>query len=822
MQFPIRRAGNAWHGLLSDRHVMETLWQDLRFAVRMLLKRPGPVLTAVTTLGLGIGATTAIFSVVHGVLFRPLPYPQPERLVALREVSRDGNQMNVPEQNFLDWQVASRSYERMAFYNAFETSITGGSEPVRALVSQVSSDFFEVLKVKPFLGRGLVASEAPSSPAAVVSYAYWRRYLGGDTNLEGKQVRGDGYVFALVGVMPPGFAFPSRVDVWVAKSATGPVNPSRSAHNWRVIARLAPNATLASSRVELSQIAKGIHGAYTDVTAVDATVLPLVDVYAAGIRPALWLLAGAVGLLLLIACANVMNLMLARATARENEFAVRRALGATRARLVRQSITESLVLAVLAAGLGTLLASWGVDALLKLGGGDIPRADDVRVDAIVLGFSLALAVVTAVLLGFVPGWRAGRSDLHAAMSDGERGGSSRRSAVRIRSALVVSQVALTLVLLVGAGLLARSFAHVMVVDLGFQKENRLELDLQMPFGRDDQESAKLRDFARRLEERLGALPGVLSVGGSSSPPMSPHGGNGRFEIEGGRNSKDYWPSYAITSPGYFETLGIPILSGRGFDASDGVDTPHVAVISRDVAEHVFFGEDPISRRINTSNMDGDETWITIVGVAGDVKNLGPEAATNGAIYTHYLQRGKGSGVGKFTWVLHTAGDPEALVPSVRRAVLELDPEVAPKFETLEHSFHDTTASRRFNLILIFVFTAVALTLAGLGIYGVLAYSVELRTREIGIRMALGAQADEVRRMIVWEGMRLVALGTTFGLAAAFALTRLLTSLLFGVSRTDPLTYVGTIAFLAALALAASWVPARRAMKVEPMRCLRHE
>src|SRR5262245_13119496 len=808
--------GNAWHAFFSSHLPMETLGQDLRFAARMLMKRPGPALTAVATLALGVGATTAIFSVVHGVLLRPLPYEQPERLVVLRELSQDGNQMNVPEQNFLDWREATHSYEHIAFYNAFEASVAGGSEPVRALVSQVSSDFFEVLKVQPFLGRGFAGSESTSSPAAVVSYGYWRRYLGENPQLEGMQVRGEGELLPVVGVMPPGFAFPSGVDVWVPKSATGPVNPSRSAHNWRVIARLKPEATLANARVELSQIAKRIRGAYADVTAVDAIVLPLADASTARIRPVLLLLAGAVAFLLLIACANVMNLMLARAISRESEFAVRRALGATRSRLVRQSVTESLLLAVLAAILGVLLASWGVDALLALGGAEIPRAENVRVDGVALGFALALSVVTSVLLGLVPGWRAGRTDSHAAMRDAGKGGTSRRAAMRIRSGLVVSQVALTLMLLVGAGLLARSFARVMVVELGFQKENRLELDLQMPYARNDQESAMLRDFAQRLEARLATIPGVLSVGGSSSPPMSSSGGNGRFEIEGGRDSKDYWPSYCIASPGYFATLGIPILRGRGFDASDGVDTPHVAVISRDVAEHVFPGEDPISRRINTANMDGDATWITIVGVAGDVKALGPEAATNGTIYTHYLQRGKGSGVGKFTWMLHTAADPAALVPSVRAAVRELDPEVAPKFVTLEQSYFDTTASRRFNLILIGVFAAVAMTLAGLGTYGVLAYSVEQRTREIGIRMALGARTAEVGRMVVREGVRLVALGTAIGLVLAFALTRLLTSLLFGVSRTDVVTYAGTIGFSFVLALAASWVPAWRAMKVEPM------
>jgi len=408
------------------------------------------------------------------------------------------------------------------------------------------------------------------------------------------------------------------------------------------------------------------------------------------------------------------------------------------------------------------------------------------------------------------------------MNEAGRGSSSGGGAKRIRNALVVLQVALTLLLLVGAGLLARSFARVMSVDLGFQKENRLGLDLRLPFPRNDQDKQRIREFARQLEEKIIALPGVLSVGGTSAPPMSLYDPNGRFLIEGREHSGNYWPSYRLASRGYFKTLGIPLLRGRLFDATDGPDTPQVAIISKDVADKVFPGEDPIGRRINTANMDGDENWMTIVGVVGDVKESGPEAATNGTIYTHYLQRDEGAGVALFTWVLHTSGDPTALIPAVREAVRALDPEVAPKFTTLEQSFSAATASRRFNLTLVGVFATVALALASLGIYGVLAYSVEQRTREIGIRMALGAQTGEVARMIVGEGFRLAALGVAIGLAGAFALSRLLVNLLFGVEPTDPATYVATVAFLVAVALAACWIPARRATRVDPMTALRYE
>ena len=803
---------------------METLWQDVKYGARMLAKNPGFTIVAVLTLALGIGANTAIFSVVNGVLLRPLPYDEPDLLVSLREISQEGHQMSVPEQNFLDWQQATRSYVRMGFYNSFEANIAGGNEPVRTLASQVSADFFDVLRVKPFLGRalGLEDHQQGAPPTVVVSHEYWRKYLGGAADLKDKVVRAAGFTFTIVGVMPFGFQFPTRVDVWAPRGVFGQPNPSRSAHNWRVIARMKPGVTLQSARMELSQIAKRIHNEYRDVTAVDASALPLQDAFTARIRPALLLLTGAVGLLLLIACANVMNMLLARATTREKEFAVRGALGASRTRLVRQCVTESLLLAVLAALLGGLLASWGVDALRALGQGQIPQADNVRVDTAVFGFALALSVLTSVLLGSVPGWRASRLELHSVMNEAGRGSSAGGGARRIRNSLVVSQVALTMMLLVGAGLLARSFERVIAVDLGFQKENRLGLDLRLPFPRNDRDAQRLREFTRQLEEKFTALPGVLSVGGTNAPPMSFAAGNGRIKIEGREDSGNYWPNYRLASPGYFKTLGIPLLRGRLFDSTDGLDTPQVAVISRDVAQKVFPGEDAIGRRINAANMDGDENWMTIVGVVTDVKEDGPENATLGTVYTHYLQRGKGGGIAQFTWVLHTAADPTPLIPSIRDAVRSLDPEVAPKFQTLEQMFSTATASRRFNLTLFAVFAALALALASLGIYGVLAYSVEQRTREIGIRMALGAQHVDVLRLVVGQGAGFVLLGLALGLGGALALGRVVRGLLYNVEPTDPLSFSGAALLLCGVALLACYIPARRAARVDPMVALRYE
>ncbi len=803
---------------------MSSFLGDLRYAIRSLSKAPGFSVVAILTLALGIGGCTAIFSVVNGVMLQPLPYDRPDQLVMLRELSDKGTPMNVPEQNFLDWQSGAQSFERMAFYNSFESGVAGGSEPVRAQVSQVAEGFLDVLRVKPFLGRGLLPEDHKQGapPAVIVSYSFWHSYLGGDRDLADKHLRADGYTFTVAGVMPAGFQFPARTDVWVPHGLFAAVNPSRSAHNWRVIARLKSDISLDRARGELSQLAKRIHAEFKDVTAVDATVLPLQDAFTARIRPALLLLSGAVGLLLLIACANVVNMLLARATAQEKDFAVRAALGASRIRLVRQCVTESLVLALAGAALGAVLASWGVDALLALGQGQIPRSENVRVNLAVLAFSLVLSIATSVLLGLVPGWRSSRLAIASLMNEGPRGGSSSGAQKSIRNVLVVSQVALTLVLLVGAGLLARSFGKVMTVDLGFQRENRLGLDLSMPSPKDKQGEQRLREFAAQLEERIASLPGVVSIGGTNAPPMSPYGGNGRFLIEGRGDSGNYWPTYHLASAGYFRTLGIPLIRGRLFDDTDGARTPQVAVISRDVADKVFPSEDPIGKRINTGNMDGDETWSTIVGVVADVREFGPEGDSGGAIYTHYLQRAGGGGIAAFTWVLHTTIEPTSLIPTIREAVRSLDPEVAPKFQTLEENFQSTTAARRFNLTLLAAFAGVALALAGMGIYGVLAYSVEQRTREIGIRMALGAQPGQVLQMVVRQGGLLVGVGALIGLLAGYAVSQSLTTMLFNTSPTDPVTYIAVSAFLCVVALVACAAPARRAAKVDPMVALRHD
>ena len=801
---------------------MNHLVNDLRYAMRGLGKTPGFAAVAILTLALGIGGCTAIFSVVNGVLLQSMPFEKPEQLVMVRGITREGRPMGtLPDQVFRDWQGATQSFESMAFYNWGESSVAGGNEPVRAVAASVSKDFFKVMRVQPLMGRLPAADEHryQANPVALVSFGFWQRMLGGERDLASKQLRSGGYTYTVVGVLPASFQFPPRAEIWTPGEIYNQPNPSRSANNWRMIARLKEEVPLQQAIAEISQVTRRVHGESKDMTANDATLVPLHAAVTERIRPALLLLLGAVGMLLLIACANVVNMMLARATAQEKEFAVRAALGASRWRLVQQCVTESLVLAIGGAVLGAVLAAWGVDAMVALGQGQIPRAENIRVNFLVMTFALVLSIVTSILLGLVPGWRASRQALASVMNEGGRGGSSGGSQKHIRSLLVVAQVALTLVLLIGAGLLARSFGKVMEVDLGYQRENRLGMELRMARPRTPEDVQRANQFARQVEERIKAVPGVVALAGTNSVPMSNQGGNGRFLIEGRGSSENYWPNYRTASPELFKTLGIPVLKGRVFDATDGPNTPQVAVISRDVAEKVFPGEDPLGRRINTGNMDGDATFMTIIGVVGDVRDSGPEANVNGAIYVHYLQRG---GIANFTWLIHTAGSPSALIPALRDVVRSMDPDLAPRFRTLEELFQSGVASRQFNLTLLMVFAAVALALSGLGIYGVLAYSVEQRTREIGIRMALGAQPGQVLGMVISQGARLVLIGLALGIAGALAASRLIASMLFNTSATDAATYAAVSLFLCLVAVVACIAPARHAAQVDPMVALRHE
>lgn len=799
---------------------MQILWQDLRYSVRILLKRPGFTFITVLTLALGVGACTAIFSVVDAVLLRSLPYPESDRIVQLREVGAKGNQMAVTEPNFLDLRARNHSLESIALYAGGLDIVTGGSQPVQTRIYAVSKDFFRVFGAQPFVGRGFVAEEnRPEDNAiAMVSYGFWQRVLGGQADLNGLVLNTAGQSFSVAGVMPQGFAFPEGAEVWVPSDAFPP-NTSRTAHNWSVIARLRSGIAIEQASKDVSNIAQQLKQENGDkIDAIDMAVIPLQEYQVKNVRSSLLVLFGAVGFLLLIACANVGNLLLAQATTRQKELAVRAALGASRGRLIRQFITESLVLTLISAAFGVMLSFWGVDILLALNKDNIPRVAEISVNLRVLSFTLILSLLTAFMLGLMPALRGSRMDLHTTLKESGRGQSANSSSHRLRALLVVSQVALTLVLLIGAGLLGKSFVKLLRVDPGFHPESAVAMEVSAMPPETPEQRQQLARFYQQLIERINHIPGVAAAGAINSLPMTGGGGNGTFLIDNNPNNKGY-AEYRLASRDYFAAVGIPLLSGRLFEESEGPDSPHVALISQSLARQVWGDEDPIGQQIQFGNMDGDKRLLNIVGIVGDVRERGLDANIRPAVYANSYQRPQRS---VFTVVARAGSEPAALISAMRGQLQSLNPEVVSDFRTLEQIFSSSLDNRRFSLVLFGVFAIVALLLAVMGIYSVMAYAVTERTNEIGIRIALGAQTIDVLRLIMRQGIGLAATGLAIGLAASFALTRWLESFLYEVSTTDLMTFTLVSLLLTGVALLACFVPARRATKVDPMIALRYE
>ncbi|MEK6323124.1 MAG: ABC transporter permease [Acidobacteriota bacterium] len=795
------------------------MFRDLRYAVRMLRSRVGFTTAAVISLALGIGACTAIFSVVDGVLLRSLPYPDADRIVQLREVTEKGAQMPVTEPNYVDVRARSHSLEALAQYAGSLTTVTGGSEPVRLRTNVVSREFFRVLGIQPVAGRLFLPEESqPGSRAvAVVSYGFWQRLLGGRTDLTDTTLKVFDQSFAVVGVMPREFSFPKDTEVWIPREVF-PTQASRTAHNWSVIGRVQSGVPLEQAIAEVSAIGKQLREQYgTQTDAADFALVPLQEYLVGKVRGGLLILLGAVGFLLLIACANVANLMLAQVTARKKELAVRAALGATRWRLARQFITESLLLASIAGALGVVLSLWGVDFLIGLDQKALPRASEISVDARALLFTLGLSFLIAVVLGLVPAFRSSGTDLVRNLKEAGRGQSASAATSRLRSLLVVSQVALTLMLLIGAGLLGKSFLRLLQIDPGFRVESAVAMELSLASAEDEKQEKQLARFNQQLLERLGRLPGVVAAGGVDSLPMTGTGSNGTFLIDNDPARTGY-AEYRVASPGYFSAIGIPLLAGRPFEQSDTADSVHVAVISQSLARKVWPDEDPIGKRIQFGNMDGDKRLLNVVGIVGDVHEK-LDSDVRPTVYADSFQRPQRSSV---SIIARANIGTVALISGMRGELLSLNPELPANFRTLDQIFSSSLDERRFNLILFGVFAAVALMLAITGIYGVMSYSVTQRTNEIGIRIALGAKAGDVLKLVVGQGVLLAAIGVVIGLGGAFALTRLLSSLLFGVSATDLAIFAGVSLLLASVALLACYVPARRAMKVDPIVALRYE
>ena len=723
------------------------------------------------------------------------------------------------------------------FADAGVTSVSGASEPVRVRLAMVSSEFLTVLGVRPFRGRAFGPEEQREggARAVMVSHRFWQRYLAGRPDLATTALTFENDVYPVIGVMPAALDFPVGTDLWIARELTAK-NPYRTGHNWQAIARLADGVTLQRANAELSALSRRLRQQYGNETMMfDAVAVPLREQMVGDTRPTLLVLLAASGFLLLIACANVVNLLVARAAVREGELAVRLALGAGRRRIAQQFLAESLVLALTGGVLGVILAALGVRALLTLEPGDLPRVAEVGVDWSVLAFALGLSVVVAAVLGLLSALRGTRGDLKQAMAQAQRTQAGAGASYRVRGALVVAQMALTLMLLVGAGLLARSFLRLAQVDPGYRTERALVLDISasVPEGPDGQrERVRLYD---EIIARLSALPGVASVGGVNAFPLS--GGNrsnGSFLImsrpdepldmsqiaklmQDPARSGD--AEYRVASPGYFRAMNIPVLRGRVFEDRDAPDAPPVGVISEALAKTKWPNDDPIGKIIQYGNMDGDLRPFTIVGVVGDVREASLADQPRATFYSNYRQRPRGASA--FNFVIQGDAPAEAIIPAARRVVAELRPDVPPRFRTIQTVVSQSVADRRFVLLLVGVFGAAAMVLATLGVYSVIAYVVAQRRQEIGVRVALGAQSSDVLRMVLRQGFVLAALGIAIGTVAALLMARLLARFLYGIAPNDPVAFGGVILVLGVVALVASFVPALRATRVDPMTALRN-
>ena len=812
----------------------ESWTQDVRFSVRQIARAPGFFAIAAITLALGIAATTSIFSVVSGVLLKPLPYPEPERIVELWQM-HNGAQNNISDPNFDDIKAQSRSFSALAVFNVTATiSVSGLADPVRVQGASVSREFFNVFKVAPLRGRLFDAAELRENGAhaVLISSAFWRRNFGGADSAIGHPLQFDGQAFTVVGVLPPNLDFPTGTELWIARELQAE-NPHRTAHNWEAVGRLASGVSVEQAKRDVSSVARRLKQQYgADTWMDDADVVPLQDEIVGSTRTTILVLMAGSLLLLFIACANVVNLLIARMAARSSEMALRAALGAGRGRIVQQLLAESLVLSLAAGAFGVLLARVGVRALLALQPGNLPRMGDVRLDWHVLAFAVAVAVGVAVAMGLIAAWRGSRGDLRDALAQSQRTQGGSLSSERVRQSLVVAQLAMAVVLLVATGLFIRSFMQLLSVDPGFRERRQVVVDVavDMTFNKDSMR-VQLYD---ELLARLRAIPGVTEAGGVSGLPLTGDGGaDGTYLVMNDPSEKitmeDFarlfkdptrtgMAEYRIASPGYFAAMGIPLVRGRFLDDRDTPTSPHAAVVSASFATKQWPNEDPIGKTVQYGNMDGDLHPFTIVGVVGDVRERSLAKEPRPTLYASYRQRPRHAW--RFNFVLATPGDPASVMSAARRVVRDVRPDLPPRVRTIESIVSGSIADRRFVLLLVGVFGAVALSLAGLGVYSVISYLVAQRARELSIRVALGARGEDIVRLVVRQGLTLGVVGTVVGAAAALAATRVIASMLWGVSPTDATAFMAVIAILGIVAAVASWVPARRAAKTQAMDVLR--
>lgn len=816
----LRRRGTRGKTMLSD------LWRDVRYSGRALRRTPALTAIVLLTVALGVGATVSVFSVVDGILLRSLPFEEPDRLV---QVWADHTRRDGPEREWLsprDWEDLRQSglFEELAVYSDFFQTLTGAGEPVELPVAAVDGRMFdEVLRVTPVVGRTFSEEElSPGGPDVVLlSYGLWRSRFAGDPGVVGRDITLNGEPVTVLGVMPADFRppFVPRAQLWVpfqidvAGSTYGSIF-------LRTVGRLAEGVTVEQADARAADLSARNAEAFPDANrGKRLDVYPLHSELVSTAGPALWVLLGAVGLMLLLVCVNVANLILSRATSRQGEFALRAAVGASRGRISRQLLVESLVLATAGGALGIGLAFLGVEALVALAPQGTPRLEAVAVDGRILAFATAVTVACGLFVGLFPALRTGQADLRSTLVEGGPRGGGRRGQ-RIRSGLVVVQVALALVLLVGASLLVRSFQELTRTDLGFEPENRLVMGVRLPASRYGDDADLRRRFFSGLEGRLSSLAGVSAAGAVSNVPLMGFDGDLGFQIEGRPDPEPGSPQgtwWRRVTPGYFDAIGIRIEEGRAFTAADDQEAPFVVIVNRTLADR-YFPEGAVGQRINVNN-PAEPIWREIIGVAENTRHFGVRRPSQEATYVPYPQ----SPGGTMNFVLHTAGDPGSMVPAVRRVLGEMDPLLAAsQIEPLDAIVAESLAQDRFTAALLSGFALLALLLAAIGLYGVISHAVTTRFREIGVRMALGAASSSIRRLVVTQGLLLAGIGVAVGTVGAFAASRLMTSLLYGISATDPVTFAAIPLALLAVAAFAAWLPAVRAGRVDPVGALNAE
>jgi putative ABC transport system permease protein len=803
---------------------LETALQDVRIAARTFRKKPGFSVVAILILGLGVGASTAVFSVVNGVILKPLAFRDPNRIVALsthwKKTDAHG-QVSVPD--FDDWRSQSTSFDSMAFYSSYENAVTIESGAQFATVAQTSPEFFRVLGVEPAVGRPFQADEiAPGSTgAAIVSNSFWQTRLGGDRSALGKSIRLAGLTLPIVGIMPAGFRFPDKTEIWIpADTVFRIIAPNRGAHNYRAVGRLKAGVSVESARAEMTLIGNRLEQLYAGSNqGTNVAVAPLGDEMVRGLTTMLYLLLGSVCVLLLISCGNVANMLMAKAAERTREMGVRAALGAARGRIVRQLVTESLVLGIASLLVGLLVARFGTSALVALAPGNIPRLDEIGMNPAVLGFAAGLTLVACLLFGLAPAFGASRVDVNQALKQSSRGTLHGGSA--LRSGVVIGEVALSVVLLTGAGLLIRSLAELSNVSLGFETHQVLVMETNNPTSNVEEAKRVVRAYRTLLDQAAG-IPGIVAVGAARIPPGQV-ASDGSYEIDqaavaGTLTTQSPQAVYSIVSPGAFSVLGIPIRQGRDFSAADSPDAPLTAIVNETVAKQAFPGQDPIGHAILTG-MDILKP-MRIVGVVADIHQRGPGKEALAEIYMPYEQHPRPST--SLRILARTSVAPASVIDALRQQAKQIAPDMPVKFSTMEARMWDNVAVPRFRTVLLATFAAIAVVLAMAGVYGVVSLLVNQRSQEIGLRMALGASTGQVMNMVLSQGVRLGAIGLALGVVAAAATARFLNSMLFEVKSLDPLTYASVAALVAMVAVGACFLPARRASRIDPMVALREE